>query len=222
MQLNPKQAEAVDKIEWPLLIIAWAWSWKTATLTARVEHMIKNKWITPSDIMMVTFTNKAASEMRERVAKTLWVDTPRSIFASGWNFPMIWTFHSIWIYILKQVLARYSSEELNIWLKKDFVIYDESDKLSVLKNIMKNQLNIDEKEFPARQVAFYISNAKNALISAKAYESEVDSSIKEVVFNVYVKYEQNLSQNNAMDFDDILVKTLAVFTKSKSTRSVSR
>ena len=112
--------------------------------------------------------------------------------------------------MLKEVLVKYSSEELNIGLKKDFVIYDESDKLSVLKSILKNQLHVDEKEFPARQVAFYISNAKNALISAKNYEKEVDSSIKEIVFNAYMKYEENLRQNNAIDFDDILVKTLAI------------
>ncbi len=209
MNLNPKQEEAKNKIDWPLLIIAWAGSWKTATLTARVQYMIKEKWINPSEIMMVTFTNKAASEMRERVAKTLWIEVPRNIY-SKYNFPMVWTFHSIWIFILKDVLSKYLSEELNIWLKKDFVIYDESDKLSVLKNILKNKLNLDEKEFPARQVAFFISNAKNSLITAKWYEAEVDSSIKEIVYKVYLQYEKDLAQNNAIDFDDILVKTLAV------------
>ncbi len=207
MQLNPKQEEAKNKIEWPLLIIAWAWSWKTATLSQRVNYMIKEKGIVPPSVMMVTFTNKAASEMRERVAKTLWVETPRSIY-SRWNFPLIGTFHSIWIFILKEVLNNFDSEELAIWLKKDFVIYDESDKLSVLKWIIKNELHLNEKEYPARQIAFYISNAKNALISAKAYEAEIDSSIKEVVFKTYLKYEENLRQNNALDFDDILVKTL--------------
>jgi len=79
-----------------------------------------------------------------------------------------------------------------------------------LKSILKNKLNLDEKEFPSRQVAFYISNAKNNLITAKGYESEVDSSIKEVVYKAYIEYEKNLSQNNALDFDDILVKTLAL------------
>jgi DNA helicase-2/ATP-dependent DNA helicase PcrA len=130
---------------------------------------------------MVTFTNKAASEMRERVAKVLWVNPPRSVYVK-WNFPTIWTFHSIGIFILKDVLLKYLPEELWIWLKKDFVIYDESDKLSVLKSILKNTLHLEEKEFPARQIAFYISNAKNNLITAKWYEKEVDSSIKEVVF----------------------------------------
>ena len=209
MNLNPKQEEAKNKIEWPLLIIAWAWSWKTATLTARVEYMISEKNINPSQILMVTFTNKAASEMRERVAKVLWVEAPRSVYVRG-NFPMIWTFHSIWIFILKDVLSRYLPEELWIWLKKDFVIYDESDKLSVLKSILKNTLHLEEKEFPARQIAFYISNAKNSLITAKWYEKEVDSSIKEVVYKAYIEYEKNLAMNNALDFDDILVKTLAL------------
>ena len=209
MNLNPKQEEAKNKIEWPLLIIAGAGSWKTATLTARVEYMIKEKKINPSQILMVTFTNKAASEMRERVAKVLWVTPPRSVYVQ-WNFPTIWTFHSIGIFILKDVLLRYLPEELWIWLKKDFVIYDESDKLSVLKSILKNTLHLEEKEFPARQIAFYISNAKNNLITAKWYEKEVDSSIKEVVFKAYIEYEKNLAMNNAMDFDDILVKTLAL------------
>ena len=214
MNLNPKQEEAKNKIEWPLLIIAWAGSWKTATLTARVEYMIRDKWINPNEIMMVTFTNKAASEMRERVAKTLWVETPRSLYSKS-AFPLLWTFHWIWIFILKDVLSRYLPEELWIWLKKDFVIYDESDKLSVLKWIIKNKLKLEEKEFPARQVAFYISNAKNSLITAKWYESEVDSSIKEVVFQAYLEYEKDLSLNNALDFDDILVKTLALLRLPK-------
>jgi len=214
MQLNPKQESAKNKVEGPLLIIAWAGSWKTATLTARVEYMIRDLGINPNQIMMVTFTNKAASEMRERVAKMLWVETPRNIY-SRWSFPLLWTFHSIWIFILKDVLSRYLPEELGIWLKKDFVIYNESDKLSVLKSIIKNKLHLEEKEFPARQVAFYISNAKNSLITAKWYEAEVDSSIKEVVYKAYIEYEKNLSQNNALDFDDILVKTLALLRVPK-------
>ncbi|MDD2907351.1 MAG: UvrD-helicase domain-containing protein [Candidatus Gracilibacteria bacterium] len=214
MQLNPKQEEAKNKIEGPLLIIAGAGSGKTATLTARVEYMIRDKGISAQNIMMVTFTNKAATEMRERVARVLGVEKPRSIYAAG-NFPLIGTFHSIGIYILKDVLSKYSSEELQIGLKKDFVIYDEQDKLSVLKNILKNRLNLDEKEFPARQIAFYISNAKNSLITAKGYEKEVDSTIKEVVYKAYLEYEKDLISNNAIDFDDILIKTYAVLRISR-------
>ena len=197
MKPNSKQQEAIDKIDWTMLIIAWAWSWKTATLTARVQNMIENKWISPSSILMVTFTNKAASEMKERVAKTLQVEVPRTLFSSR-NFPTIWTFHSIWIYFLKTLLnpSHNLYEEISgrIWLRKDFVIYDESDKMSVLKSIIKTELNLDEKEFPARQIAFYISNAKNALITAKSYEKEIDNSLKQVVWEVYTKYEQKLSR----------------------------
>lgn len=214
MNLNPKQEEAKNKIDWALLIIAWAGSWKTSTLTARVEYMIREKDINPWNIMMVTFTNKAASEMRNRVASVLWVEAPRNLY-SKINFPLVWTFHSIWIFILKDVLSRYLPEELQIWLKKDFVIYDEQDKISVLKSILKNRLNIDEKEFPARQIAFYISNAKNSLITAKWYEKEVDSNIKEVVYKAYLEYEKDLISNNAIDFDDILIKTYSVLRISK-------
>ena len=214
MQLNPEQEKAKLQVEWPLLILAWAWSWKTATLTARTEYMIREKNIPPHNIMMVTFTNKAASEMRARVARVLWIESPRSIYTS-FSFPLIWTFHSIWIFILKETLKNFSSEELNIWLKKDFVIYDEQDKLSILKNIIKNKLWYEEKEFPAKTVSFYISDAKNHMLTAAAYESEVDSQMKEVVYKTYLEYEKTLSANNAMDFDDILGKTLQVLKHEK-------
>ncbi len=225
MQANTKQQEAIDKINWPLLIIAWAWSWKTATLTKRVENMISNKKIEPSSILMVTFTNKAAMEMKQRVAKTMWVEVPRSLFYSR-NFPSIWTFHSIWIYFLKTVLdprnnislnsvkdidkyKDYSSEiKETLWLKKDFVIYDETDKISILKSIIKTELNLDEKEFSAKQISFYISKAKSELINSKLYGEEANSYLKQIVFEVYSKYEKKLKANNALDFDDILIKTL--------------
>lgn len=214
MQLNPKQLEACHTINWPLLIIAWAWSWKTATLTSRVEYMIKEKNIPASNIACVTFTNKAAKEMRERIWKKLWVEIGNNIYKNR-NFPLIWTFHSIWIFILKEVLNLFWDLFENIWIKKDFVIYDETDKLSVLKSIIKDDLWLEEKTYPARQIAFYISNAKNSLVTAKWYEKEIDSHIKEIVYKVYLKYEEKLSQNNAMDFDDILVKTLSLLKNQK-------
>ncbi len=208
LQLNEKQEEAKNKVDGPLLIIAGAGSGKTATLTARVEYMIKQQGIVPSNIMMVTFTNKAATEMRERVAKTLGVDTPRNLFSNS-NFPTIGTFHSIWIMILKNTLKHYWSE-LQIGLKNDFVIYDETDKLSVLKSIIKNDLQLDEKEYKPRQVGAYISNAKSKCLTAKAYEREINNAFTQVVWEVYTKYEVRLQQNNAIDFDDILIKTLAI------------
>lgn len=216
MQANPKQQEAIEKINWPLLIIAWAGSWKTATLTKRVENMIKNHDIDPASILMVTFTNKAANEMRERVAQNLWVQTPKNIYQNR-NFPLIWTFHSIWIFFLKEMLKSSYWDEIaeKINLKKDFVIIDEQDKISILKSILKTKLNLDEKEFPPKQISFYISNAKNALITAKSYEKEVDNQFKEVVFRVYTEYEKELKENNSLDFDDILIKTYSLLRLEK-------
>ncbi|MDD3645968.1 MAG: UvrD-helicase domain-containing protein [Candidatus Gracilibacteria bacterium] len=209
MQLNPKQEEAKNQIDGPLLIIAGAGSGKTATLTARVNYMIREKGIPAQNILMVTFTNKAAREMKERICKSLGIEVQNNYFKNP-KIPMLGTFHSIGIFILKEVLANFSADELQIGLKRDFVIYDETDKLSVLKGIIKNDLHLDEKQFPARQIAFYISNAKNALIGPKAYEREIDSQIKEVVHQVYTRYQDKLTQNNAIDFDDILIKTYSV------------
>ena len=209
MNLNKKQLQAAQKIEWALLIIAWAWSGKTATLTARISYMIGEKNITPSSIMALTFTNKAASEMKERIGKAVWMDLSNSY--RNPHIPYIGTFHSFWVFLLKEILGNPSiSEKASqaIWLKKDFIIYDESDKLSVMKGIVKTDLWLIEKEYPPRQIAFYISDAKNKCITPKLYGKEVDSNIKEVVNDVYGRYEKKLTANNALDFDDILVKAL--------------
>lgn len=208
MNLNPEQQKAVDKIEWPVLILAWAWSWKTATLTARIENMIKNIWINPSEILAVTFTNKAAREMKHRIGKSLWVEYQTNPY-KNFGLPLVWTFHSIWVFILKERIE-------TIWYGRDFVIYDESDKLSVIKTIIKEDLWLDEKKYPARTIASFISNAKNALITANKYERYVDSHIKEIVRDVYNIYDKRLAENNALDFDDILIKTLEILEIPKN------
>lgn len=207
MQLNPQQQIAYEHLEWPMLIIAWAGSGKTATLTARIQNMVQNKNIPASQILAVTFTNKAALEMKERIWKAIWATYHRNPFKNR-GLPMIWTFHSLWIFILKEVFNLF--ENINIWINKNFIIYDESDKLTLIKNIIKEDLKLDEKKYPARSIASYISNAKNALITEKQYENFVDSHIKEIVKDVYVIYQKKLNENNALDFDDILVKTLDV------------
>ncbi|MDD4151025.1 MAG: UvrD-helicase domain-containing protein, partial [Candidatus Gracilibacteria bacterium] len=198
--LNPKQEEAKNTIEGPLLIIAGAGSGKTATLTARVEYMIKDKQIPVGNILCVTFTNKAAKEMKHRIARTLGISITGNPYKDK-GMPLIGTFHSIGLMFLKENIER-------LGYKKDFVIYDESDKISVIKNIAKEELNLDEKMYPARQIAYMISNAKNSLITPSAYSSYVDSKFKEIVGEVYKRYEQKMLKNNALDFDDILVKTL--------------
>ncbi len=208
MHLNPEQEKAKNQIEWPLLILAWAWSWKTATLTARIEHMIKS-WVPSSSILAVTFTNKAAKEMKHRVSKVLNIEYQVSPYKNR-NLPMIGTFHSIWVYILKEATSNPGVLKPTPGLEKNFVIYDESDKLSVIKSIVKDEMWLDEKKYPPRSIASYISNAKNALISAQKYERYVDSHIKEIVNKVYLTYDKKLIENNALDFDDILVKTLEI------------
>lgn len=207
MNLNEKQEVAKNTVDWPLLIIAWAWSGKTATLTSRVEYMIKEKWIDPKSLLCVTFTNKAAREMRERIWKKLWIEIDNNIYKQR-NLPLMGTFHSIWVFFLKEILAKYDLSKLWVNIKKDFLIYSEEDKLKVLKDILVNDLKLDEKQFKARQIAYYISEAKNSFIKAKEYSRVVDSFIKEKVSLAYEIYEKKMAENNALDFDDILFKTL--------------
>ncbi len=210
MNLNESQEIAKNTIDWPLLIIAWAWSWKTATLTSRVDFMIREKWISPLSILCVTFTNKAAKEMRERIGRKLWVEITNNMYTQR-NLPLIWTFHAIWMFFLKEVLKKYSPEVLWLWIKWDFLIYGEDDKMKLMKDILVNDLNLDEKQFPSRQIAYYISEAKNSFMKAKDYEKLVDSFIKEKVLAAYKIYEKKMQENNALDFDDILFKTLELF-----------
>lgn len=207
MELNEKQQEAVNQTEGPLLIIAWAGSGKTATLTARVENMIKNHHISAENILCVTFTNKAAREMRERIAKSLGVNIEGRANLRTNRLPFIGTFHSFWVSVLKEFI------EL-LWYKKDFVIYDSSDSTALVRQILKNG-NYDEKEFPPRKVQSFISQAKNSLITPQQYEKYVDSYFKEIVKDVYYAYQKKLQENNALDFDDILIKTHTLFQNPK-------
>lgn len=211
MKPNPRQQEAIEKTQGALLIIAWAWSGKTATLTKRIAYMISKKWVEPRSILALTFTNKAAWEMKERTWQAIWA-TYHSHMMKNRHLPYMGTFHSFGIYILKEVLSSSFAQQVSerIWLKKDFLIYDESDKMSVMKDIIKNEMWLIEKEYPPRQIAFYISDAKNKSINAAGYKTQVDSNLKEVVATAFEKYEKRLSDNNAIDFDDILWKLLEV------------
>ena len=216
MKANKQQQEAIEHVNGPLLIIAWAGSGKTATLTQRIAYMISQKNIAPSSILALTFTNKAASEMKERTGNAIGADYHSHMMRNR-HLPYIGTFHSFGIFILKEVLATAASFshggerieiEGTIWLKKDFLIYDEADKLSVMKSIIRDELGLIEKEYPPRQIAYFISDAKNKSLDSKSYQSQVDSNLKEVVAKAFERYEIRLSENNAIDFDDILWKLL--------------
>ncbi|NUJ97861.1 UvrD-helicase domain-containing protein [Candidatus Gracilibacteria bacterium] len=205
MNLNERQQEAVKCIEGPLLIIAGAGSGKTATLTARVENMIKNHGISPQNILCVTFTNKAAREMKERIAKNLGIDSTQIRSFKDYRLPFMGTFHSFGVSVLKEYI-----EILDY--KKDFIIYDTADSVSLIKQILR-EMKFEEKEFPPRKIQTYISTAKNSLLTPSQYEQYVDSSFKEVVRDVYHKYQKKLQENNALDFDDILIKTHNILQK---------
>ncbi|EKE26115.1 MAG: hypothetical protein ACD_4C00429G0001, partial [uncultured bacterium (gcode 4)] len=200
--LNTEQEKAVKQIEWPLLILAGAGAGKTHTLTQRVAYMIKEIWIRSDSILCVTFTNKAAREMKERIWSSLWIEGENVSFYRSQNFPVVWTFHSIWVYFLRLFIDR-------IGYEKNFIIYDEDDKIKLIKDILEAK-NIDTKEFPARKVAYAIWWAKNLWADAQMFSKSVWNYFQSIVSDVFVEYEKRLKAYNALDFDDILLKTFDI------------
>jgi len=196
MDLNKDQLEAVTHTEGPVLILAGAGSGKTRVLTYRVAYLIQEKHVPPEEILMLTFTNKAANEMKERIKKLL----KSSIV------PFAGTFHSLCVKILRK-------DGKHIGIPDDFVIYDESDQLDAIKEIMK-RLDISSKNFNPGAVLHTISEAKNELISALEYPQYARGYFQETVATVYIEYQKTLAQNHALDFDDLLDKTVELFTKN--------
>lgn len=203
--LNKKQLEAVMHTEGPLLILAGAGSGKTSTMTHRIAHLIKEKGVDPYNILAVTFTNKAAGEMRERVEKLL----------GGSNHLWIMTFHAACLRILRIEggLSRYT---------RDFAVYDPIDQKAVIKNIIK-EYNIEEKNFPYRMLISVISKCKEAQHSPEDYRKiQEKNSHTETIYRVYKRYEEVLKKNNAMDFDDLLLNTVRLFRENEETLSKYR
>jgi len=203
--LNAEQARAVKTTEGPLLILAGAGSGKTKTLTHRIAHIIDTKLATPYEILAVTFTNKAASEMRERVAKLLGFDPNNRTF-----MPFMGTFHSICVRLLRRD-GDYAG------VPKNFVIFDELDRTSTVKKIAK-QLSIDEKSFPARSLGSLISSAKNELIDPATYNSMAGSPAQKEAARVYPLYEKALKEAGALDFDDLIAKAVSMLEKHQELR----
>lgn len=189
--LNPEQQRAVETTEGPLLILAGAGSGKTKTLTHRIAYLIASKRATPFNILAVTFTNKAAGEMRERVAKLLGHDPNNRSF-----MPYMGTFHSICVRLLRQ-------DGEHIGIPRNFVIFDESDRLNAVKQASK-QLMIDDKSFPARSIAGMISGAKNELVSPAEYAGIGSGPLHRAVAQVFPVYQKLLKDAGALDFDDLI------------------
>lgn len=203
--LNPEQRRAVETTEGPLLIQAGAGSGKTKTLTHRIAYLIAQRKATPFNILAVTFTNKAAKEMRERVATLLGQNADNRGF-----MPYMGTFHGICVRILRQ-------DGEYIGLSRSFVIFDESDRQAAVKQASK-QLMIDEKAFPARVISGLISSAKNEMIGPGEYESTANSPAQRAAAQVYPAYERILKDAAALDFDDLIIRTASMLKNHQEIR----
>ncbi|WP_439144729.1 DNA helicase PcrA [Virgibacillus salinus] len=194
--LNKEQQQAVKHTDGPLLIMAGAGSGKTRVLTHRIAYLLREKEVSPKSVLAITFTNKAAREMKERVHKLV-----------GMGSGQIWvsTFHSMCVRILRKDIDR-------IGYSRNFTILDSSDQLSVIKQTLKD-LNIDPKKFEPRAMLGSISSAKNELITPEEYSKNVSDFFERQVSQVYDRYQKTLQKNQSLDFDDLIMQTIHLFKR---------
>lgn len=200
--LNPEQREAVLHIDGPLLILAGAGSGKTRVIAQRIAYLVSEGYAQPDELLAVTFTNKAAEEMRTRVESLLEVS-----LAGSW----ISTFHALCARLLRR-------EASAIGLTRDFVIYDSSDQVSLLKQIFKD-LQIDDSQLQPRQALSRISHAKNIMLGPEFFRSQGWSHRGEQMVNIYERYCRGLTDNGALDFDDLLLKAVELLDKAVHVRA---
>lgn len=197
--LNPAQQKAVTHTDGSVLIFAGAGSGKTRVLTYRVAYIIQEKHIPPHQILMVTFTNKAAGEMKERIAKLL----SNNLQPPTYNLPFAGTFHSLCAKILR-------IDGKHIGIPTGFTIYNSQDQLDAVKQIMKT-LDISQKNFNPGAILHTISEAKNELLPASEYAQYARGYFQETAARIYLEYHKLLKENEALDFDDLLMKTVQLF-----------
>jgi len=196
--LNDRQREAVFHTEGPLLVLAGAGSGKTRALTHRIAYLIEEKNVSPWNILAITFTNKAAGEMKERVAKL--VEFGDSVWVA--------TFHSTCVRILRRYIDRLGYDT-------DFTIYDADDQKSVLKQVVK-ELNLDPKMYKERALASYIGSCKNELLTAADMRARAAGDYRRTIeAKIYAAYQQKCMDNNAVDFDDLLMLTVQLFRENQ-------
>ncbi|MDO8473246.1 MAG: UvrD-helicase domain-containing protein [Dehalococcoidia bacterium] len=198
--LNPAQKEAVETIEGPILILAGPGSGKTRVITQRIAYLIRECGVNPRHILAVTFTNKAAKEMAERLERLLGGSAAEMTMG---------TFHAICARILRQ-----RGQEIGI--DPQFVIYDDEDQLSLMKQAIK-QVGLDPKQYQPRTFLSKVSTAKSQLLSPELYGAKADSYLEKMVFQCYQQYDLLLSQSKALDFDDLLFKTVQLFENKPET-----
>ncbi|XCS11638.1 DNA helicase PcrA [Aeribacillus pallidus] len=194
--LNEQQQKATKHTEGPLLIMAGAGSGKTRVLTHRIAYLMAEKGVAPWNILAITFTNKAAREMKDRIEQLL-----------GPGAEEIWisTFHSMCVRILRRDIDR-------IGVNRNFTILDTSDQLSVIKGILKER-NIDPKKYDPRAILGTISSAKNDLISPEEFARQAGDVWEQIVSDIYIDYQKKLLKNQALDFDDLIMSTILLFQR---------
>lgn len=194
--LNDRQKEAVLASDGPLLILAGAGSGKTSVLTTKVAYLIEEKGIDPRNIVAITFTNKAAKEMKERIIKL--------VGPKGYDI-QISTFHSFGLRIIRE-------NYLKLGYGSNFTIIDSDDSVTVIKKILKD-MNIDTTRYNPKFIKSQISSAKNEMVSPEKYKALVNDEISDITYKAYKKYQETLLRNNSLDFDDLLVKPIELFSK---------
>lgn len=196
--LNNKQYEAVTNTEGPCLVIAGAGSGKTKVLTHKIAYLIEEKNVKPWSILAITFTNKAAKEMRDRVEK---------LIGDATNDMWLGTFHAICVRILRKYIDR-------IGFESSFIIFDTADQQALVKQCIK-ELNLDDKMFTPRGVLSEISNSKNEMLEPDSYAARVNGDFrKEKIAEIYKMYQTKLKKNNAIDFDDIINFTIKILMEN--------
>ncbi len=200
--LNPQQREAVIHQGSPLLVVAGAGSGKTRVLTRRIAYLLGERGVAPYEVLAITFTNKAAAEMKERVADLVG-DPAKAMWVS--------TFHSACVRILRQEASR-------LGYSNSFTIYDSSDSVRLLTVIIR-ELNLDAKQYAARAIAGLISAAKNELIGPADYANTTTNHFEEIVAEIFATYQKRLAAANAMDFDDLIGKTVDVLQRFPEARA---
>ena len=206
--LNERQREAVEATEGPLLILAGAGSGKTRVITVRIAYLISERHVPPHNILAVTFTNKAAQEMRQRVTRLL---EGRRLESA----PLVSTFHSLCLRMLRRDI-----EKLEEGFTRSFTIYDQDDSARVVKSCIKD-LGYDDQRLGARQTQSAISHAKNSGLDADAYAARAESHDEKrlAIARVFRLYEERLVSNNALDFDDLLIKAVRLLRKRDDVRA---
>jgi DNA helicase-2/ATP-dependent DNA helicase PcrA len=234
-QLNTSQRRVVEHFCGPLLVVAGAGSGKTKALTCRIAHLVRQHHVDPENILAVTFTNKAAREMKERIEKIFVQEMAQSQYGKRFETlkeyeqkqlssetyknvtKRLWigTFHSLFSRVLRLDIDKYRDQRGRIW-RKNFSIFDESDTQKLVKNIVTEKLNLDDKKFEPRSIRFQISNAKNLGLSPDDYLRENPTYKGRVISEVYQEYQAQLAANNALDFDDLILVPTRLFQQNES------